>query len=45
MLGEKPVRQSVTPISSAMDRKRFLKISNSTGWMRIRNKILSGTGR
>ena len=33
MFGEKPVRHSVTPISSAMDRKRFLKISNSTGWI------------
>src|SRR5665213_2002956 len=31
MFGEKPVRQSVIPISSAIERKRFLKISNSIG--------------
>src|SRR5262245_66594805 len=31
MFGEKPVRQSVTPISSAMDKKRFLKTSKSIG--------------
>src|ERR1043166_1746427 len=36
MFGEKPVRQSVTPISSAIERNRFLKTSNSTGWMRIK---------
>src|SRR6266566_718035 len=33
MFGEKPVRQSATPISSAIDTKRFLKISNSIGLM------------
>ena len=31
MLGEKPVRQRVTPISSAMETKKFLKISNLDG--------------
>jgi len=35
MFGEKPVRHSVTPISSAMDRKRFLKTSKSTGLIRM----------
>ena len=35
MFGEKPVRHSVTPISSAIETKRFLKISNSIGSMRI----------
>src|ERR1700733_3307175 len=35
MFGEKPVRQRVTPISSAMETKRFLKISNSIGSRRI----------
>src|SRR5215204_6039529 len=33
MLGENPVRQSVTPISSAIDTNMFLKISNSIGSM------------
>src|SRR5689334_4223498 len=31
MFGENPVRQSVTPISSATETNRFLKISNSIG--------------
>ena len=35
MLGENPVRHSVTPISSAIERKRFLKTSKSTGWIFI----------
>ena len=35
MLGENPVRQSVTPISSATDTNRFLKISNSIGFVCI----------
>src|SRR5689334_8714784 len=35
MFGEKPVRQSVTPISSAIERNRFLKTSNSIGLILI----------
>src|SRR4051794_26908688 len=35
MFGENPVRFSVTPISSAIDRKRFLNTSKSIGATRI----------
>ncbi len=34
MFGEKPVCRSVTPISSAIERKRCLNTSNSMGWTR-----------
>src|SRR5688572_13631604 len=42
MLGEKLVRHSVTPISSATETNRFSKTSKAIGSMRMRS---SGRGR
>ena len=39
MLGEKAVRRRAAPISSAMEWKRFLKISSSIGSRRMRRSV------
>src|SRR5229473_2414560 len=39
MLGENAVRRSAAPISSAMEWKRFLKTSSSTGSRRMRRSV------